>query len=90
MIEQTEWLIRNLPEDKLKFEKYSCVIGAILYLERDRRKMTVKEFAKLLHVSKCRIKRWESYRYNFSLKELARIFDKLNLEFHFEISGEDV
>lgn len=88
-IKTSDWLTHNVPEDRLKFEKYSCSIGAMLYLERNKRKMTVREFAKLLQVSKHRVKRWESYCYNFSLKELGYIFSKLDLQFHFEISGKE-
>lgn len=88
-IETSDWITNGVPEDRLKFEKYSCSIGARLYRERIKRKMTVKEFAELLQVSKHRIKRWESYGYNFSLKEIAYIFSKLNLQIHFEISGKE-
>lgn len=57
---------------------------------RDRRHelhMTQKEFADYMEVSQALVSRWESFSYNFSLKCIAIICDKLDIQISFKTSS---
>lgn len=52
-------------------------ISSMIAAERIAKKMTQKEFAEYLDVSQTMVSKWESSDYNFSIKLLAKVFDKL-------------
>lgn len=55
-------------------------ISAAITQKRIKDNMTQKEFAKFLCVSQGMISKWEGGDYNFSIKTLAEIAEKLDME----------
>lgn len=53
--------------------------------ERKMRKQSQKEFAEYLNVTQANVSKWESGKYNFSIKSLAKICCSLDLEIDCEI-----
>ena len=69
------------PSDVLA-SKALAEIAATITASRIQLNMTQKEFAHFLGVSQGMVSRWESTDYNFSIKSLADICAKLNLDLH--------
>lgn len=51
-------------------------------------KMTQKEFAEHIKVSQGMISKWESGNYNFSIKTLAEVAEKLDMELYINLKPE--
>lgn len=49
-------------------------------------KMTQKEFAEHIKVSQGMISKWESGNYNFSIKTLAEVAEKLDMELYINLN----
>ena len=73
------------PEDVLTSKLISQISSAITE-ERLKRGLNQSEFAQLIHVSQPLVSRWEHGEYNFSLKKLAEIAVKLNLDVSIDFS----
>lgn len=86
MIEENDWLTRGIPEEILKYERYSIYIGSSLYLTRLNMDLNISEFAKLIDFPKRKVKCWENGSYNFTLRELSKIFSKLDAKLKIEIT----
>lgn len=56
-------------------------ISAFVIKKRNSLKMTQKEFADKLGVSQSMISKWESADYNFTVKAIAQIAEKLDMTF---------
>lgn len=65
--------------------KYLGKISAAIVKKRVDLKMTQKEFAKYLSVSQGMVSKWESGDYNFTVKNLAELSEKLNLELYINL-----
>ena len=89
-IETTNWLTKGISEEQIKIEKALSVIAAKIYTKRTQMGMDQKAFAKLMGVSRRMVSRWESGTYNFSVSELIRICEKLELNFEPQIWKEPV
>lgn len=86
MIEESDWLTRGIPAERLKYERYCIYIGGSLYLTRLNMNLNIPEFAKFIGFSKRKVKCWENRSYNFTLKELSKIFSKLDAILKIEIT----
>lgn len=51
-------------------------------------KMTQKEFVEHIKVSQGMISKWESGDYNFSIKTLAEVAEKLDMELYINLKPE--
>ena len=60
-------------------------ISARITKERIDRKMTQKEFSAFLGVSQPMVSKWEAGDYNFTISAVSEIFEKLGLDYDFEI-----
>lgn len=65
-------------------------ISARITKERIGRKMTQKDFAKLLGVSQPMVSKWEAGDYNFTISSISQIFEKLGLDYSFDIIDNNV
>lgn len=63
-------------------------ISAIITACRIERNMTQKEFAKFMGVTQGMVSKWESEDYNYSVKALAKICDKLNLNLEIRLTPQ--
>lgn len=71
-------LFSNITSQDVLEAELLAKIAVMISQERINREMTQKEFADFLGVSQTMISKWESSDYNFSIKLLAKVFDKLN------------
>ena len=62
--------------------KYLGKISAAIVQRRIDLKMTQKEFAEYVDVSQSMVSKWESSDYNFTVKGLAEVAEKLNMELY--------
>ena len=62
--------------------KYLGKISAAIVQRRIDLKMTQKEFAEYGDVSQSMVSKWESSDYNFTVKGLAELAEKLNMELY--------
>lgn len=65
--------------------KYLGKISAAIVKRRTELKMTQKEFAHYLDVSQGMVSRWEGGDYNFTVKGLAEIAEKLGLDLYINL-----
>ena len=82
-------LSQSLSTAKLKTAFVSSQISARITQERISRKMTQKEFADFLGVSQPMISKWEAGDYNFTISAISEIFEKLGLDYSFDIIDEN-
>ena len=66
--------------------RYLGKISASIVKRRIELKMSQKDFAGYLGVSQGMISRWEGGDYNFSIKALSEIAEKLELELYINLS----
>lgn len=68
--------------------RYLGKISAAIVKKRVSMNMTQKEFAKYIKVSQGMISKWESGDYNFSIKTLAEVAEKLDMELYINLKPE--
>ena len=66
--------------------KLIAQISSAITAERLKLKMNQSEFAEYIEASQSLVSRWEHGEYNFSLKKLAEIAVKLNLDVNISIN----
>ena len=80
--QETTWLTDGIAKSIIELAKISAKI------ERRRLElnMTQKEFATYMNVSQGMVSRWESREYNFTIKTLNEICQKLNLHLQLDLT----
>lgn len=68
--------------------RYLGKISAAIVKKRVAMNMTQKEFAEHIKVSQGMISKWESGDYNFSIKTLAEVAEKLDMELYINLKPE--
>lgn len=68
--------------------RYLGKISAAIVKKRVALNMTQKEFASHIKVSQGMVSKWESGDYNFSIKTLAEIAEKLDMELYINLKPE--
>ena len=74
------WISEEVPESEVKATVELAKISAQIERSRLEKGMTQQEFAKYMGVSQGMISKWESREYNFTIKTLNEICEKINLE----------
>ena len=77
--QETTWLTDGIAEAEAKSIIELAKISAKIERRRLELNMTQKEFAAYMNVSQGMVSRWESREYNFTIKTLNEICQKLNL-----------
>lgn len=90
-----EDLFSDLSDEEIIFEKLMAKVSIRIAEERERLRMSQKEFADYMNVSQGMVSKWESGDSNFSIRRIVRIFERLGLEVSFNFSpkkkaGEDL
>ena len=80
-----EALTEKMSAHEIKSAMVISEISSKIENERINKKMTQKEFSEFMDVSQSMVSKWESGDYNFTIETIAKIFDKLNLDFNFKI-----
>ena len=62
--------------------EYTSKISSVITINRIKRKMTQKKFAKLIGVPKRKVVKYENGDYDFTVKELCNISAKLGIKFN--------
>ncbi len=81
-------LSQSISPAELKTALITSEISAQITKERINRGMTQKEFASFLGVSQPMISKWEAGDYNFTISAISDIFEKLELDYSFNILNE--
>ena len=76
---KSNWITQGIPEAEVKSIVQLAKISAQIERCRLDMEMTQEEFAKYMGVSQGLVSRWENRDYNFTVKSLNDICQKLNL-----------
>ena len=71
--------LRNRSRQSLFFGDMQIIISTTIINYRKSEKLTQGEFAKFMGVSQGMVSKWESGEYNFTINNIAKICDKLNI-----------
>lgn len=78
----------NIKKSAKMFNILCAKVSANILKQRIQSGKTQKEFAKYMGVTQGMVSKWESGNYNFTIKSIADIFEKLDMEFKFEVVSE--
>lgn len=76
----SSWLKDSIGKDKFEEIQKNAIIAAKIYLRRKEMGLTQKEFAKLMNVSQVMVSKWEKGDYNFTVRNIAELENKLEIE----------
>lgn len=82
---KTNWISKGLSDAEVKTIVELAKISARIERCRMEMGMTQLEFAKYMGVSQGMVSKWESREYNFTIKTLNEICQKLDLKFSVEL-----
>ncbi len=82
---KSNWITQGIPEAEVKSIVQLAKISAQIERCRLDMEMTQEEFAQYLGVSQGMVSRWENRDYNFTVKSLNDICQKLNLSLTIDI-----
>ena len=77
---KVNWIADEMPNYDVKTTIELAKISAKIEMARLDKKMTQKEFAEYMGVTQGMVSKWESREYNFTIKSLNEICEKLNIE----------
>ncbi len=77
---KTKWVSEGISDVEVKTIAEWAKISAQIERSRIEFEMTQQEFAKYMGVTPEIVSKWESREYNFTIKELNDICQKINLE----------
>ena len=84
---QTSWIAEGISEAEVKTIVDLAKISARIERYRIELGMTQQEFAEYMGVSQGMISKWESREYNFTIRSLNEICQKLDLDFSVSIDN---
>ena len=76
---KTNWITEGLSKEEVKTTIELAKISASIEQKRIEMGMTQKEFAKYMGVTQSMVSKWESREYNFTIKSLNEVCEKLKL-----------
>lgn len=82
---KTNWIAEGLSDAEVKTIVELAKISARIERSRLEMRMTQKEFAEYMGVTQGMVSKWESREYNFTIKTLNEICQKINLELSINI-----
>lgn len=74
------FLTEGLSQEYLDYEKIVTLIPVKIFHKRMSLNMTHKKFATFIGIKTCIAKKWERAGYNFTLRDLAIIKEKLGIQ----------
>ena len=77
----------NVSDSDILASKLKAQISTALIRERLKLRMNQKDFAHHIGVSQTEVSRWESGENNFTLKKIAEIACKLNMDVNFSMTN---
>ena len=82
---ETTWVTEALSEAEVKSTGELAKISARIEKCRQNMNMTQKEFAEYMNVSQGMVSKWESREYNFTIRSLNEICEKLHLSLNLDM-----
>ena len=82
---RTSWIMEGISEAEVKTIVDLAKISARIERYRIELGMTQQEFAEYMGVSQGMVSKWESREYNFTIRSLNEICQKLDLDFSVSI-----
>lgn len=82
---ETTWVTEALSEAEVKSTVELAKISARIEKCRQNMNMTQKEFAEYMNVSQGMVSKWESREYNFTIRSLNEICEKLHLSLNLDM-----
>lgn len=82
---ETTWVKDSLSEAEIKSTIELAKISAKIEKRRQEMNMTQKEFAEYMNVSQGMVSKWESREYNFTIRSLNEICEKLHLSLNLDM-----
>ncbi len=77
---KVSWVTDGIPNSEVKTTIELAKISARIEMARLDKNMTQKEFADYMGVTQGMVSKWESREYNFTIKSLNEICEKLNIK----------
>lgn len=84
---KTDWIVDGFSEAEIKTTVELAKISGQIERCRIDMHMSQKEFATYMGVSQSMVSKWESREYNFTIKALNEICEKLNLTLSVELDN---
>lgn len=84
-----ESFAEHIGEADLYYAKALGSITSAIVKKRVSMNMTQRQFAQYMNVTQGLISRWESADYNFTVKTIAEICEKLNLNLEIDLTPDD-
>ena len=78
-------LFSELSEDQINTSKMKAQVAVAIFKRRLELNMTQKEFAEYMNVSQGMVSKWESREYNFTIRSLNEICEKLHLSLNLDM-----
>ncbi len=76
-----EFMANYLTESDIYAAKAIAKISMTIYKYRKDNNLSQKQFAQLMNVTQSMVSKWESGEYNFTVENIAKISESLNLNF---------
>ena len=86
---QSSWITTGMKPEEVKSIVNLARISAAIESKRIDMGMNQKEFAKYMGVSQSMISKWESREYNFTVKNLIEVCEKLDLDLSLSINKQE-
>ena len=83
----TGWVVDDMSKTDIKSTVALARISATIERKRLDKEMTQKEFAAFMGVTQGMVSKWESRDYNFTIRSLNEICEKLGLNLLVELEG---
>ena len=83
--QETTWVTEAFSEAEVKSTVELAKIFARIEKCRQNMNMTQKEFAEYMNVSQGMVSKWESREYNFTIRSLNEICEKLHLSLNLDM-----
>lgn len=81
----TSWVVNDMSKTDIKSTVALARISATIERKRLDKEMTQKEFAAFMGVTQGMVSKWESRDYNFTIRSLNEICEKLGLNLLVEL-----
>ena len=81
----TSWVVDDMSKTDIKSTVALARISATIERKRFDKEMTQKEFAAFMGVTQGMVSKWESRDYNFTIRSLNEICEKLGLNLLVEL-----
>lgn len=84
-----EFMAEYITESDIYAAKAIAKVSMFIYRYRKDHHLSQKDLAKKIGVTQSMISKWESSEYNFTIENIAKIAEKLEVNFNIEFAAKD-